>query len=340
MGIVYRQLGRSGIQVSPLCLGTMMFGGQTDEYAARAITARAFEQGINFIDTANVYNAGQSEEVVGRLVAGKRGKWVLATKFGGGPSSSDKRIWPNESGASRKAIVAAVEGSLTRLGTDYIDLIYVHREDRAVRVEETVAALGDLIRDGKILYYGLSNHRAWKIAEFSHVADALGVDRPAASQPLYNLANRQVEIEHLTACAHHGVGVVPYSPLARGVLTAKYDAEAAPAADSRAGRSDRRLSETEWRPESLTLAQEIKRHVHERGLTPGQFAVAWVLANKLVTSAIAGPRTLQQWEDYVPALDYRWTAEDEALVDRFVATGHPSTPGYNDPGHPFYGRLL
>jgi aryl-alcohol dehydrogenase-like predicted oxidoreductase len=332
----YRPLGKSDLQISPLCLGAMMFGGQTDEYTARAIAGRALEQGINFIDTANVYNEGKSEEVVGRLVAGKRDKWVLASKFGGGPSRGNG----HESGASRKAIIAAVEASLKRLGTDYIDLIYVHREDRDTRPEESVAALGDLIRAGKVRHYGLSNHRAWKIAEFSHAADTLGVDRPAASQPLYNLANRQIEAEHLTACAHYGVSVVSYSPLARGVLTAKYDPAAAPAADSRAGRADKRLSETEWRPESLTLAQEVKRHAGERGLTPGQFAVAWVLANKLVTSAIAGPRTLEQWEDYVPALEYRWTAEDEALVDHFVATGHPSTPGYNDPGHPYLGRLL
>jgi aryl-alcohol dehydrogenase (NADP+) len=331
----YRSLGRSGIQVSPLCLGTMMFGSQTDEATARKITDGAFEQGVNFIDTANVYNAGKSEEVVGRLIAGKRDSWVLATKFGGGQGGP-----PNESGASRKAILAAVDASLNRLGTDYIDLIYVHREDRGTRVEEQVGTLGDLIRAGKIRYYGLSNHRAWKIAEFSHVADRLGVDRPAASQPLYNLANRQIEQEHLTACAHYGVGVVPYSPLARGVLTAKYQPGAKPGADTRAGRDDKRISETEWRAESLTLAQEIKRHAETRGITTGQFAVAWVLANKLVTSAIAGPRTLEQWEDYVPALAYRWTAEDEALVDRFVATGHPSTPGYNDPGHPYQGRLV
>jgi aryl-alcohol dehydrogenase-like predicted oxidoreductase len=331
----YRSLGRSGVQVSPLCLGTMMFGSQTDEATAGRITARAFAQGVNFIDTANVYNAGHSEEVVGRLIAPARDRWVLATKFGGGQGGP-----PNESGASRKAIVAAVEASLKRLGTDYIDLIYVHREDRATRVEEQVGALGDLIRAGKIRYYGLSNHRAWKIAEFSHIADRLGVDRPAASQPLYNLANRQIEAEHLTACAHYGVGVVPYSPLARGVLTAKYEPGAKPGADTRAGRADKRISETEWRSESLSLAQEIKRHAESRGITTGQFAVAWVLANKLVTSAIAGPRTLEQWEDYIPALDYRWTEEDEALVDRFVATGHPSTPGYNDPGHPYLGRIV
>jgi aryl-alcohol dehydrogenase-like predicted oxidoreductase len=331
----YRSLGRSGIQVSPLCLGTMMFGSQTDETTARRITDRAFEQGVNFIDTANVYNAGKSEEVVGRLIASARDKWVLATKFGGGLGG-----YPNESGASRKTIIAAVDASLKRLGTDYIDLIYVHREDRGTRVEEQVGALGDLIRAGKIRYYGLSNHRAWKIAEFSHVADRLGVNRPAASQPLYNLANRQIEAEHLTACAHYGVGVVPYSPLARGVLTAKYEPGVKPGADTRAGRADKRISETEWRAESLTLAQEIKRHAEARGITTGQFAVAWVLANKLVTSAIAGPRTLEQWEDYVPALNYRWTAEDEALVDRFVTTGHPSTPGYNDPGHPYLGRIV
>lgn len=331
----YRQLGRSGIQVSPICLGTMMFGGQTDERTAQAITDRALEQGVNFIDTANVYNAGKSEEVVGRLVAPYRDKWVLATKFGGGQGG-----WPNESGASRKAIIAAIEASLKRLNTAYIDLIYVHREDRATPVEETVAALGDLIRDGKVRYYGLSNHRAFKIAEFSHVADRLGVDRPAASQPLYNLANRQIEQEHLLACDHYGVGVVPYSPLARGVLTAKYQPDQKPGIDTRAGRADKRLSETEWRPESIRLAQEMKRHAEARGITTGQFALAWVLANKLVTSAIAGPRTLEQWEDYVPALAYKWTAEDEALVDRFVATGHPSTPGYNDPGHPYLGRLV
>ena len=330
----YRSLGRSGLQVSPLCLGTMMFGGQTDEATAGQIVARAFEQGVNFIDTADVYNGGKSEEVVGRLIAPDRHKWILATKFAGGQGA-----WPNQSGASRKYIIEAVDASLKRLGTDYIDVIYIHREDRRVRAEEQVRALGDLIQAGKLRYYGLSNHRAWKIAEFSHLADALGVDRPAASQPLYNLANRQVEQEHLTACFHYGVGVVPYSPLARGVLTAKYDPGKAPDPESRAGRKYTRIQQTEYRPESLELAQEIKRHAEARGITPGQFALAWVLNNKLVTAAITGPRTPQQWEDYVPALAYRFTAEDEALVDRFVVTGHPSTPGFNDPGHPYLGRI-
>ncbi|MEI9997427.1 MAG: aldo/keto reductase [Rhizomicrobium sp.] len=330
----YRSLGQHGVKVSPLCLGTMMFGGQTDEATARQITDRAFAQGVNFLDTADVYNDGRSEEVVGRAIAANRDRWVVATKFAGGRGTG-----PNDSGASRKYIVKAVEASLKRLGTDYIDLLYIHREDRTTPVAESVGALGDLIRAGKIRYYGISNHRAWKVAEFSHVADALGVPRPAASQPCYNLANRQPEVEHLTACAHYGVGVVPYSPLARGVLTAKYDPNQPPPADTRAGRNDVRLHQTEWRAESLDLAQEIGRHAKEHDITAGQFALAWVLHNRLVTSAIVGPRTLAQWEDYVPALNYRFTDDDEALVDRLVATGHPSTPGYNDPGHPYLGRL-
>lgn len=330
----YRNLGQSGIKVSPLCLGTMMFGEQTDDATAKAITARAFEQGVNFIDTANVYNRGRSEEVVGRLIAPHRDHWVLATKFGGSSARG-----PNVHGASRKHIIEAVKASLKRLGTDYIDLIYVHHEDRDTPVAETVRALGELIKAGHIRYYGLSNYRAWRIGEFCAAADSLGLDRPIASQPLYNLANRQVEAEHLTACAHYGLGVVPYSPLARGVLTAKYAPGAAPDAGSRAGRGDKRIQQTEFRTESLELAQEIKRHAEAGGITASQFALAWVLNNTLVCSAIAGPRTLAQWEDYVPALDYRFTAEDEALVDRFVATGHPSTPGYNDPAHPYHGRL-
>jgi aryl-alcohol dehydrogenase (NADP+) len=158
------------------------------------------------------------------------------------------------------------------------------------------------------------------------------------SQPCYNALNRMPEVEHLPACAHYGLGVVPYSPLARGVLTGKYRPEAPPPADTRAGRSDQRMMETEWRPESLSVAQEIARHAEGRGTTAGRFAVAWVLNNRLVTAAIAGPRTEEQWEDYVSALSYRFTAEDEALVDRLVAPGHPSTPGYNDPAYPLEGR--
>ncbi len=331
-----RSLGRHGLKVSPLTLGTMMFGAQTDDATAARIIDRALEQGVNSIDTANVYNGGQSEVVVGRLIAPQRARWVLATKLG----NPDPQVPPpHHQGASRNTIIASVNASLKRLGTEYIDLLYLHREDHETPVDETVRALGDLIRDGKLRAWGLSNHRAWKLAEYSRTADALGVDRPAASQPLYNLANRQIEVEHLPAAQHYGIGVVSYSPLARGVLTAKYQPGKAPPPDTRAGRNDKRIQQTEWRPESLDLALEVKQHAEARGLTAGQFALAWVLNNQLITSAIAGPRTYEQWEDYLPALQYPFTREDEAFVDRLVTPGHASTPGYNDPSHPFFGRL-
>ena len=185
----------------------------------------------------------------------------------------------------------------------------------------------------------MSNYRAWRVAELHRLAREAGIDGPLVSQPYYNAMNRMPEVEHLPACAYFGMGVVPYSPLARGVLTAKYDPASAPPADTRAGREDRRMMQTEWRRESLELAQEIKRHAEARGISASQFAVAWVLNNALVTGTIAGPRTFEQWEHYLGALEYKFTTEDEALVDRLVAPGHPSTPGYNDPAYPLEGRV-
>jgi aryl-alcohol dehydrogenase (NADP+) len=159
------------------------------------------------------------------------------------------------------------------------------------------------------------------------------------SQPYYNAMNRMPEVEHLPACQYFGLGVVPYSPLARGVLTGKYDPDAAPAEGPRAARQDLRMMQAEWRTEALVIAQPITRPAEAAGITPVQFAFAWVLANKLVTAPIAGPRTLEQFESYLPALDYPFTAEDEALIDSLVPIGHPSTPGYNDPAYPIEGRV-
>ena len=330
----YRTLGRSGIKVSPLCLGTMMFGGPTDERTAMRIVAAARDAGINFLDTADAYGSGRSEEICGRAVARERHHWVLATKLGNPVGSG-----PNQRGLSRKWIMEALDASLKRLGTDYIDIYYLHKEDLETPLETTVQAMGDAARAGKIRHFGLSNHRAWRVAEICSLADRLGIDRPVVSQPYYNAMNRMPEVEHLPACAHFGLGVVPYSPLARGVLTGKYDPQAPPLDDSRAGRQDRRLMQTEWRRESLVIARELRAHAEKRGMSAGQFATLWVLNNRLVTAAIAGPRTEAQWADYLGALRHDFTAEDEALVDRLVATGHPSTPGYNDPAYPIEGRL-
>jgi aryl-alcohol dehydrogenase (NADP+) len=330
----YRNLGRSGLKVSPLCLGTMMFGGATDEPTAQRIIAKAREAGVNFIDSADAYNGGRSEEVTGRAISNQRDQWVLATKLANAMGEG-----PNAGGLSRKWIMRAADASLRRLGTDYIDIYYLHKEDLTTPLTETVRAMGDLVRAGKIRYFGVSNYKSWRVAEICTICDRLGIDRPVASQPYYNAMNRMPETEHLPACAYYGLGVVPYSPLARGVLTGKYLPDAAPPPDTRAGRKDRRMLQAEWRPESLQLAQEIKQHAQRRGMTAGQFAVLWVLNNALVTAAIAGPRTEAQWDDYVGALDHKFTAEDETLIDRLVTPGHPSTPGFNDPAYPIEGRV-
>jgi aryl-alcohol dehydrogenase-like predicted oxidoreductase len=329
----YRSLGRSGLKVSPLCLGTMMFGGPADEEASRGIIGRARDQGCNFLDTADVYNEGKSEEVVGRAIAKDRSAWVLATKL-----ANPMGKGPNDMGLSRLYALRACEASLKRLGTDYIDVYYLHKEDHSTPLEETVQAMGELMRQGKIRYFALSNHRSWRVAEISNLCDGFGIPRPVASQPYYNAFNRMPEVEHLPACAYYGLGVVPYSPLARGVLTGKYKPDAPPAEGTRASRNDKRMMQTEWRKESLELAQQVVAHAKKKGVTPGVFATSWVLANPLVTSVIAGPRTMDQWEDYVGALAYDWTDEDEALIDGMVASGHPSTPGYNDPAYPIEGR--
>ena len=330
----FERLGRSGLTVSRLCLGTMMFGGRTDETESRRVIGDAREHGINFIDTADVYTDGESERIVGRALASDRDSWILATKV-----ANRKGEAPHRAGLNRKWMIEACEASLQRLATDYIDIYYLHKEDLITPLEETAHAMGRLLADGKVRYFGVSNFRAWRVAELCRLCDSLGIPRPVVSQPYYNAMNRMPEVEHLPACDHYGLGVVPYSPLARGLLTGKYAPGEAPQADTRAGAQDKRIMQTEWREESLVIAQTIRTHAETRGMTTGQFALAWVLNNRFVTAAIAGPRTFEQWRDYLAGLDYAFTSEDEALVDSLVASGHPSTPGYNDPAYPLEGRI-
>ena len=330
----YRNLGRSGLKVSPLCLGTMMFGDRTDYAESSRIVASAREAGVNFIDTADAYAKGESEKIVGKLIAGDRDHWVLATKVGNPMGEG-----PNERGTGRKRLLAAIDQSLDRLGTDFVDIYYLHKDFEDTPLEETIDAMGDILASGKARYFGVSNFRGWRIAEVVRVCGELGVARPVVCQPYYNAMNRQPETEVLPACHHYGIGVVPYSPLARGVLVGKYRPGEEPAADTRAGRKDRRMMQTEFRAESLAMAQTLKAHAEAKGMTATAFAVGWVLANRIVSSVIAGPRTLEQWQGYVDALGKPIDAQDEALVDSLVRTGHPSTPGYNDPAYPLTGRL-
>ncbi len=329
----YRNLGQSNLKVSALCLGTMMFGDQTALPEAADIVASAHAQGVNTIDTADVYTEGASETMVGEIIKHQRHDWVLATKLGNVMSD---RV--NEGHYSRTWMLREISASLKRLQTDCVDILYLHRDFNGMNLEEPLRALDTMLRAGQIRAWGVSNFRGWRIAEVVHAARSLGMPGPVVCQPYYNLLNRMPEVEILPACAHHGVGVMPYSPIARGVLTGKYPPGQAAPAGTRAARGDKRINETEFREESLVIARQLQAHAASRGVTLAQFATAWVLANPRVSSVIAGPRTLQQWQDYAPALDYAVTPEDEALVDSLVRPGHSSTHGYTDPAYPLNGR--
>ncbi len=333
----YRRLGDSNLKVSTLCLGTMMFGRQTPFDEAGSIVASARAQGINFIDTADVYNKGQSEVDVGKLLQGQRHHWVLASKLGNAVNADDSNA-VNEGHYSRRWIMQQTNAILARLDTDFLDILYLHRDYHGANLEEAVRALGDLISAGKIRSFGLSNFRGWRIAEVVRLCEKLNVPQPVVCQPYYNLLNRAPEVEILPACANYGLGVVPYSPLARGVLTGKYPPGQPPAEGTRAGSGDKRILETEFREESLVMAQQIKAYCEAKGWTAGQFAAAWVLANPVISSVIVGPRTLAHLEDVFGATDLVLGADDEAFINALVVPGHASSPGYNDPAYPFFGR--
>jgi aryl-alcohol dehydrogenase-like predicted oxidoreductase len=329
----YRQLGAAGVKVSPICLGTMMFGGQTDEATSTRIIHDALDRGVNFIDTADMYNAGESERVVGRAVAGRRREVVLATK--GRQRMGDG---PNDVGAGRYHMMRALEDSLQRLGTDHIDLYYVHTPDYEVPIDETLKTLDDMVRQGKVRYTACSNFRAWRVMEALWTSDALGLEHFACVQPLYNIVNRDIEVELLPMCEEYGVGVVSYSPLARGILTGKYKPGQDYPEGSRAARGDKRMRQAELRDASIMLSQRLVTHCEQKGCTPSQFAVAWCLANPILTSVIIGPRTVEQYEDNLKCLDVEITPEDEDFIDSLIPPGEHSGQGFQDEAYPITGR--
>ncbi|MDE0089230.1 MAG: aldo/keto reductase [Candidatus Poribacteria bacterium] len=329
----YKTLGRAGVKVSSLCLGTMMFGGPTNEKDSIRIIHRAMDAGINFLDTANVYNAGESERVIGKAISENREKWVIATKVHG--SMGDD---VNESGSHRFHIMSAVEASLKRLGTDHIDVYYLHRWDSSTRIAESLRALDDCVRQGKVRYIACSNFEAWRVCEALWTSKQQGLEEFVCVQPLYNIVNRDIEVELLPFCQKYGVGVVPYSPLARDVLSGKYLPGKEPPKGSRAARQDRRILQTELREESFEVAQELMPLAEAHGKTLTQFALAWVLANPTITSVIIGPRTMEQLEDNLGCLDCTITADDEAAINALVPPGEHTGKGYNDPAYPVLGR--
>jgi len=328
-----RLLGRTGVRVSPLCLGTMMFGGPTAAADSTWIIHKALDAGLNFVDTADMYTAGESERIVGQALAGRRDRVVLATK---GRHKMGEGL--NDWGASRLHMRQALDASLSRLATDHIDLYYVHAPDYDTPIDETLRFLDDAVRQGKIVYPACSNFRAWRVCEALWTSDKLGLARFAAVQPLYNLVNRDIEVELLPLCQEHKLGVVTYSPLARGILTAKYKPGEQFPEGSRAARNDKRLREAELRDESLVISQQLADHCRAKGVAPSQLALAWCLANPIITSVILGPRTMEQLDDNLAALAVTITPEDEAFVDRLVHPGEHSGRGFCDPLYPVIGR--
>lgn len=328
-----RKLGRTGIDVSPLCLGTMMFGGPTDESTSVRIIHKAIDQGINFIDTADMYNAGRSEQVLGTALNGKREQVVVATK-GRQPVGDG----PNRSGASRRHLMRQLHESLRRLNTDYVDIYYIHAPDYETAIEETLRALDDMVHSGKVHYIGCSNFRAWRVCEALWTSDRCNLHRFACVQPLYNIVNRDIEVELLPLCHEHRLGVVSYSPLARGILTGKYRPQDKYPAESRAARDDARLKQAELRDESIEISQQLTRYCESRGTTASRFALAWCLANPVLTSIIVGPRTEQQFDDNYGCLEVSISEEDEAFVNKLVPPGEHSGKGFQDPLYPVTGR--
>ncbi len=306
----YRKLGPTGMKVSELCLGTMMFGGLADEAESRRMIDRALEAGVNFVDTANVYSETRSEEILGRALKGRRDEVVLATKvrFRVAPG-------PNGAGNSRYHVIRQVEASLRRLQTDRIDVYYFHKPDPDTSVEEEVEVMSDLVRQGKVLYYGTSHYSAWQICRGLWHADVNGLARWVVDQPRYNLIDRAIEADVVPFCQAVGYGLVNHSPLAGGFLTGKYGRGQIPPAGSRVARGDQWIEgwmrdERNW--DVLEVATKIAR---EHGCTVSQVALAWILAKPFISSVIMGPRTLDQLEDNLGAAGVRLGAEDVAKLD-------------------------
>lgn len=330
----YRYLGNSGVRVSTISLGTMNFGATTTEASARKMLSQAWDSGVNFVDCADAYNGGKAEEMLGKLMKKERDRWVLASKVGQQDGSPNQKM-----GLSRKWIMQAIDASLRRLQTDYVDIYYMHHVDWDTPLEESVRAIGQVIASGKARYWGFSNHRAWQVGELVRLCDQTGTPRPIVCQPLYNLLNRQPESDLLPACEYYGIGVVPYSPLARGVLTGKYKKSGAKPTNSRAGRGDASILGRDLKSEAFDVVRDLERHLADRPMSTADYAMLWLLNNELVTSVIAGPRTLGQWSDYLGSLKHEFLAEDEAIADTLVAPGHPATPGYTWPRYPIRGRV-
>ncbi|HEY8837905.1 MAG TPA: aldo/keto reductase [Dehalococcoidia bacterium] len=322
----HRNLGRTGVKVSPICLGAMMFGGRTAPEDSYAIIDKAIDQGINFIDTANRYSLGRSEEVVGEAIKrrGRRDSLILATKVHGQMDAED----PNAQGNSRRHIIQQCEASLRRLQTDWIDLYQIHRPQSDIPIDETLRAMDDLIRDGKVRYIGSSTFGAWQLVESVYVAKQLGLNRFICEQPPYNLLDRRIERELVPMAQTYGFAIIPWSPLGGGLLTGKYQRgqplpEGARFSDQGRPGASRRLNDRVY-----DVVEGLQPLAREKGCTLSQFALAWVMQQPGVTSAIIGPRTMEQFDDNIGAQNVTFSEEELKQIDRVIRRGDSVAPFY------------
>src|SRR5688500_15606539 len=316
----YVRLGHTGLKVSRICLGMMTYGTPTwrpwvlDEATSRPFVQRALEHGINFFDTADMYSRGVSEDVTGRALRdfATRDKVVIATKVFY-PMSDD----PNDRGLSRKHLMGAVDNSLRRLGTDYIDLYQIHRWDPDTPLEEMLTALHDIVRSGKVRYIGASSMMSWQFAKALHVADQLGLTRFVSMQNHYNLVYREEEREMLPLCREEGIGVIPWSPLARGFLAG--NRRSATDADTPRGKTDTFGHGLYYAPEDFTVADRCAEVAREKGVKPSQIALAWILRQPAITAPIVGASKMYQLDEAVEALAITLTDEEaQRLEDPYV----------------------
>ena len=322
----YRQLGRTGIKVSSMCLGCMMFGGKTTPADSADIIDRALDTGINFLDTANVYSIGKSEEATGAALKrnGKRDRVILATKVHGKMGDDI-----NAMGNTRRHIIEQCEASLRRLQTDYIDLYQIHRPDPHIPIDETLRALDDLVRSGKVRYLGTSTYAAWQLVESLWVSKDLGLNRFVCEQPPYNILDRRIERELIPMAQTYGFGIIPWSPLAGGLLTGKYHRGEPPPADSRFGQMESNpMQRRRWTEGVFGAIEELTPIAEAKGVSLSQLAIAWCMGRPGVTSAIIGPRTMEQLEDNLKADGITLTDEENRAIDHVVRPGRMVSPFY------------
>jgi aryl-alcohol dehydrogenase-like predicted oxidoreductase len=321
----YRALGRTGTQVSSLCLGCMMFGGKTNPTDSYDIIDRALDAGINFIDTANVYSIGRSEEVTGEALKrnGKRHDIVLATKVHGKMGEG-----VNDLGNSRRHIIEQAEQSLRRLQTDYIDLYQIHRPQPDIPIDETLRALDDLVRSGKVRYLGTSTFAAWQLVESLWTSERLGLNRFVVEQPPYNLLDRRIERELLPAARTYGFGVIPWSPLAGGLLTGKYKRGEEPPEGARFADTSNPLYRRRLNDRIYDVVEGLQPMAEEKGVSLSQFSLAWCMQQPGVTSPIIGPRTMEQLEDNLAATEITFTDDELRAINRVARRGDSVAPFY------------